>query len=87
MLSAHFYTPFKSSKGCRGRGASAGCYFKYANKRTGPEQWPFDEDFHLILNVAIGGTWGGRRGIDDAAFPCAMELAFVKVFQRQPPDS
>ena len=61
-------------------------YYTYGNEGKGHEQWPFDEPFHLILNVAVGGSWGGRRGIDDSAFPAAMEVAFVKVFQRRPDD-
>lgn len=31
-------------------------------------QWPFNDDFHLLLNVAVGGNWGGLYGIDAAAF-------------------
>ncbi len=44
--------------------------------------WPFDQRFHLILNVAVGGDWGGVRGVDDSIFPQAMEVEFVRVFQR-----
>lgn len=58
-------------------------YYVYRNEHKGHAQWPFDEPFHLILNVAVGGEWGGRRGIDDSAFPSEMEVAFVKVFQRR----
>ena len=58
-------------------------FYSYKNEGRGAEQWPFDQDFHLILNVAVGGAWAARRGIDDSAFPCAMEVAFVKVFQRR----
>ena len=61
-------------------------FYTYKNERKGPEQWPFDKAFHVILNVAVGGTWAARRGVDDAAFPAAMEVAFVKVFQRNPED-
>lgn len=58
------------------------------------EAWPFDQRFHLILNLAVGGDWGGVRGVDHTAFPNAMEVEFVRVFQRdyagmdrQPPSS
>jgi hypothetical protein len=30
---------------------------------------PFDEPQYLLLNIAIGGDWGGQKGIDDAIFP------------------
>jgi beta-glucanase (GH16 family) len=46
--------------------------------------WPFYKDFHLILNVAVGGAWGGAKGVDDAAFPQRMEVDYVRVFQRTP---
>jgi beta-glucanase (GH16 family) len=45
-------------------------------------QWPFDKPFHLILNLAIGGDWGGVKGIDDAAFPQRMEVDFVRFYQK-----
>ncbi|MFH5882175.1 carbohydrate-binding protein [Liberiplasma polymorphum] len=44
--------------------------------------WPFDERFHLILNLAVGGDWGGARGIDSDAFPTEMQIEFVRVFQK-----
>lgn len=46
------------------------------------QAWPFDQRFHLILNLAIGGDWGGVRGVDREAFPNQMEIEFVRVFQR-----
>ena len=47
-------------------------------------EWPFDKPFYLILNLAIGGGWGGQKGIDDSAFPQRMEVDFVRVYQKQP---
>lgn len=46
------------------------------------DAWPFDDPFHLILNVAVGGTWGGLRGVDSSIFPQAMQVDYVRVFQR-----
>lgn len=46
------------------------------------DAWPFDDAFHLILNVAVGGTWGGLRGVDDDIFPQSMQVQYVRVFQR-----
>ncbi|MBN2444930.1 MAG: glycoside hydrolase family 16 protein [Spirochaetales bacterium] len=46
--------------------------------------WPFDRKFHLILNLAIGGDWGGVHGIDDTIFPQRMEVEYVRVYQRKP---
>lgn len=52
-------------------------------KRNGEDYggWPFDNPFHLILNVAVGGNWGGKHGIDSAAFPQQMVVDYVRVYQ------
>ncbi len=44
------------------------------------EQWPYDAPQYLILNLAIGGGWGGQKGIDDAIFPSRMEVEYVRVY-------
>eukprot|EP00565_Helicotheca_tamesis_P001902 CAMPEP_0185725334 /NCGR_PEP_ID=MMETSP1171-20130828/1619_1 /TAXON_ID=374046 /ORGANISM="Helicotheca tamensis, Strain CCMP826" /LENGTH=540 /DNA_ID=CAMNT_0028393439 /DNA_START=149 /DNA_END=1771 /DNA_ORIENTATION=- len=46
-------------------------------------EWPFDQRFHLLLNVAVGGNWGGAYGIDSTAFESAgqtMEIDWVRVY-------
>lgn len=43
--------------------------------------WPFDQPMHLLLNVAIGGNWGGIEGVDDSAFPTTMQIDYVRVFE------
>jgi beta-glucanase (GH16 family) len=44
-------------------------------------EWPFDHRFHLILNIAVGGNWGGKEGIDDLIWPQQMEVDWVRVYQ------
>jgi beta-glucanase (GH16 family) len=44
--------------------------------------WPFDQPFYLILNLAIGGTLGGARGIDERALPARLEVGYVRVYGR-----
>jgi beta-glucanase (GH16 family) len=44
-------------------------------------RWPFDKPQHLLLNIAVGGNWGGQKGVDDAAFPARMEVDYVRVYQ------
>jgi beta-glucanase (GH16 family) len=56
-------------------------YFTYNNPHTGNGSWPFDKKFQLILNVAVGGSWGGAKGVDDTQFPQRMEIKSVKVFE------
>lgn len=48
-----------------------------------PAVWPFDNGLYLILNVAVGGDWGGMRGIDDSIFPCEMEVDYVRIFKKK----
>ncbi len=57
-------------------------YFEYLNERNGSQAWPFDQAFHLILNVAVGGHWGGAKGVDQNIFPQAMEVDYVRVYQQ-----
>ena len=45
------------------------------------EEWPFDKPFHLILNVAVGGNWGGKYGVDDTIWPQEMAVEYVRVYQ------
>lgn len=59
-------------------------YYTYHNPHTGEGSWPFDKDQYLILNLAIGGAWGGQKGIDDAIFPQRFYIDYVRVYQKQP---
>lgn len=61
-------------------------YFTFKNERlTDPgadfRNWPFDQPFHLLLNIAVGGTWGGARGVDRNIWPQRMEIDYVRVYQ------
>jgi beta-glucanase (GH16 family) len=55
--------------------------FTFENEDKTFSEWPFDKAFHLILNIAIGGNWGGAEGVDDALFPKTMEVDFVRVYK------
>lgn len=44
--------------------------------------WPFNKRFHLILNIAIGGDWGGVQGIDPAMEEATMKVDYVRVYER-----
>lgn len=43
--------------------------------------WPFDQRFYLILNIAVGGNWGGQQGVDPTIWPQKMEIDYVRVFK------
>lgn len=60
-------------------------YFVYkpSNMINCPDEgeWPFDQRFHLLLNIAVGGDWGGASGIDDSIFPQELVVDYVRVYQ------
>ena len=41
---------------------------------------PFDQPFHLLLNVAVGGVWPGNPDAS-TQFPQVMEVDYVRVYQ------
>ncbi len=45
------------------------------------DAWPFRDPFYIILNLAIGGTWGGQQGVDPKIFPSQYIVKYVKVYQ------
>jgi len=55
--------------------------YEYPNEGTGPAAWPFDQPFHFLLNVAVGGNWGGQQGVDEMAFPATMEVDYVRAYR------
>ncbi|MDB5011776.1 MAG: bglA1, partial [Mucilaginibacter sp.] len=55
--------------------------FTYVNNGTGAATWPYDQKFHLLLNIAVGGNWGGIKGVDDSAFPTAMQVDYVRFYK------
>lgn len=57
-------------------------YFTFYNDNEGQYAWPFDQKFHLLLNLAIGGDWGAREGVDDMLFPHRMEIDYVRVYKK-----
>lgn len=54
----------------------------YAPEEKTPANWPFDQPAFFILNVAVGGSWGGAQGIDNAIFPQSLEVDYVKVYEK-----
>ncbi len=45
----------------------------------GMDDWPFDQPFFLIINLAIGGNWGGK--IDDSIFPAEFLVDYVRFYE------
>lgn len=57
-------------------------YNSFSNPHTTWEDWPFDQQYRLIINFALGG-WGGDA-IDDAIFPQTLSIDYVRVYQPEP---
>lgn len=45
------------------------------------KEWPFDKRMHLLLNFAVGGDWGGARGVDETIYPQQFLIDYVRVYQ------
>ncbi len=58
-------------------------YFTFNNQNKTYKEWPFDKRFHLIMNIAFGGNWGGLHGIDNSIFPVQMDIEYVRVYEKE----
>jgi hypothetical protein len=56
-------------------------YLTIKNEHKSTDEWPFDKPLYILLDLAIGGNWGGTKGIDETIFPVALEVDYVRVFQ------
>lgn len=52
----------------------------FSRSTTLPTTWPFDQNFHLLLNVAVGGNLPGNPN-GFTQFPQVLEVDYVRVFQ------
>ncbi len=44
------------------------------------EEWPFDKPQYLLINLAVGGNWGGSKGIDETIWPRRLAVDWVRVY-------
>ena len=54
----------------------------YDNRGLGRDDWPYNDPFYIIFNLAWGGDWGGSQGVDENALPVTMEVDYIRVFQK-----
>ena len=54
----------------------------YDNRGLGRDDWPYNDPFYVIFNLAWGGDWGGSQGVDESALPVTMEVDYIRVFQK-----
>jgi beta-glucanase (GH16 family) len=48
--------------------------------KAAPFPAPFDQNFYIILNFAVGGAWPGKPSAD-TPFPQTMDVDYVRVYQ------
>ncbi len=64
-----------------------GWYTQYVDNGelvNGTGDAPFDQRFHLLLNLAVGGNWAANthdQGVNEAIFPQTLEVDFVRVYE------
>ncbi|HUL76204.1 MAG TPA: glycoside hydrolase family 16 protein [Vicinamibacteria bacterium] len=58
-------------------------YFSFRNEGTGATTWPFDKPQYLLINLAIGGEWGGQKGVDDSLFPHRYLVDYVRIYKQK----
>ena len=56
-------------------------YYSYKKEKDSLKWWPFDKPMYLILNLAIGGGWGGQKGIDLSIFPQQYIIDYVRIYE------
>lgn len=63
-------------------------YFTYI-KKAGADwhSWPYDQPFYLVVNLAIGGSWGGTDtkdfpgdGVDTSALPATLNVQSINYY-------
>jgi beta-glucanase (GH16 family) len=56
-------------------------YFEYNDTAT-ELSWPFNKPQNIILNLTMGGGWGGQRGIDSSATSQKYIVDYVRVYEK-----
>ena len=54
-------------------------YNKSDKEQTDHTGWPFDHEYFLIMNLAIGGKFGGS--VDNTIFPVDFIIKDIKIYQ------
>ena len=47
-----------------------------------PNEWVFDQPFYLLLNVAVGGNFGGPPN-NNTPFPGTMLVDYVRAYKEK----
>ncbi|MCC5941731.1 MAG: glycoside hydrolase family 16 protein [Balneolaceae bacterium] len=55
-------------------------FFTVTPSDLSPDNYPFNEDFHLLINLAVGGFWPGNPD-QTTEFPQSFIIDYVRVYQ------
>ncbi len=55
-------------------------YNHIQNEHKTTAEWPFDSPFYLIVNLAVGGNLGGKKGVDTTVFPAVLEVDYIRIY-------
>lgn len=64
------------------RGLVDGVHYYTYDKNANELEWPFNKPQNLIINLAIGGGWGGAKGIDSSYLSHQYILDYVRVYEK-----
>lgn len=55
--------------------------YTYKPEEYNSSTWPYGKPHFILLNLAVGGNWGGKKGIDLDIFPAEYIVDYVRVYQ------
>jgi beta-glucanase (GH16 family) len=55
--------------------------YTFSPQEKNTKNWPFDQPFYVLLNMAIGGNFGGPT-VDDSIFPQEFIIDYVRVYKQ-----
>jgi len=58
-------------------------YHEVTDSQVAPNEWVFEQPFFMLLNVAVGGNFGGPV-FPDTVFPARMLVDYVRLYQPEP---
>jgi beta-glucanase (GH16 family) len=62
-------------------------YHQATPQDVAPNDWVFNDPQFIILNMAIGGNFGGSIDLPNLTFPAQLKVDYVRVYQTEPPPS
>lgn len=65
------------------RGYVDGVKYYVYDKNANAKEWPFDKPQNLILNLAMGGGWGGAKGMDESVTSQKFVIDYVRVYSKE----